>query len=90
MAREISTTRALQRIAAELGVPAMQKAVASLLEAFAAVDDPERCRDCVALLSTETKRLRGLPEGSECPSSDDLRRLEALRNGGSGPPGLRG
>ena len=25
-----------------------------------------------------------------CPSSDDLRRLEALRNGGSGPPGLRG
>ena len=30
--------------------------------------------------------------GSEanCPSSDDLRRFEALRNRGSGPPGLRG
>lgn len=27
---------------------------------------------------------------SKCPSSDDLRRLEALRNGGSGPSVLRG
>ena len=26
----------------------------------------------------------------DCPSSDDLRRFEALRNRGSGPPGLRG
>lgn len=78
MARETRTARALERIAQELGVPvatfygqeahllpdtaAMQKAVAALLEAFAAVDDPERRRHCVALLSTETKRLRGLPE----------------------------
>jgi hypothetical protein len=35
----------------------------------------------------------GLPRGASdaalapCPSSDDLRRLEALRNGGSGPSG---
>jgi hypothetical protein len=81
MVRETRTARALERIAQELGVPvtsfygqeahllsdtaAMQKAVASLLEAFAAVDDPERRRHCVALLSTETRRLRGLPEDSE-------------------------
>ena len=81
MARETRTTRALQRIAAELGVPvasfygqevhlpsdaaAMQKAVASLLEAFAAVDDPERRRDCVVLLSNEAKRLRGPSKDSE-------------------------
>ena len=81
MARDTNIPHALQRIAAELGVPvasfygeeaglscdaaAIQKAVASLLEAFAAVDDPERRRDCVALLGTETKRLRGLSEESE-------------------------
>lgn len=28
--------------------------------------------------------------GGTCPSSDDLRRLEALGNGGSGPPVVRG
>ncbi|VUF15161.1 hypothetical protein MTDSW087_04896 [Methylobacterium dankookense] len=26
----------------------------------------------------------------KCPSSDDLRRFAVLRNGGSGPPWLRG
>ena len=29
-------------------------------------------------------------EGEDCPSSDDLRRFAVLRNGGSGPPWLRG
>jgi hypothetical protein len=81
MAREKNTARALQRIAAELGVPvasfydpetrlqsdnmAMQKAVAALLEAFAVVDDPDRRRHCVALLGAETKRLRSLSEDGD-------------------------
>jgi hypothetical protein len=29
-------------------------------------------------------------EENYCPSSDDLRRFGTLRNGGSGPSGLRG
>jgi hypothetical protein len=33
---------------------------------------------------------RGRMVGGECPSSDDLRRFAVLRNGGSGPPWLRG
>ena len=35
------------------------------------------------------KGMRG-PMADICPSSDDLRRFAVLRNGGSGPPWLRG
>ena len=37
-------------------------------------------------LSVETQRSDG---ARQCPSSDDLRQAAGLRNGGTGPPGLR-
>ncbi|MEL6059466.1 hypothetical protein [Methylobacterium sp. DCY52] len=82
MDRETGTARTIQRIAAELGVPvssfyeqdantpsdheAMQKAVAALLSAFAAVLDPEERRRCLSRLDAEATRLRILVEDSEC------------------------
>ena len=35
-------------------------------------------------------KLRQIEVQTACPSSDDLRRFEVLRNGGSGPLGLSG
>lgn len=81
MEREIPTGRLVQRIAAELGVPvaslydqagspssdsdAMQKAVAALLSAFAAVRDPHERQRSVAVLTAEAERLRDLPDASD-------------------------
>lgn len=81
MEREISTTRIIQRIATELGVPvasfyrqgglsssdseAMQRAVAALLSAFTAVRDPKERQHSVAVLIAEAERLRGLPGCNE-------------------------
>jgi two-component system cell cycle response regulator CtrA len=41
-------------------------------------------------LGEEGVDLGKLYEYNICPSSDDLRRFAVLRNGGSGPPWLRG
>jgi hypothetical protein len=49
-----------------------------------------------SLTLTDRQFLTGSPEEAKpvtvtgCPSSDDLRRFGMPRNGGSGPPGLRG
>ncbi|MGU3542602.1 hypothetical protein [Methylobacterium sp. A52T] len=81
MERETPAARLVQRIAAELGVSvatfydqdgpsssdnmAMQKAVAALLCAFAAVGSPQERRRSVAVLTAEAERLRDLSSGSE-------------------------
>ena len=81
MEREIPTARIVQRIATELGVPvasfhdqggpsasdsdAMQKAVAALLSAFAAVRDPGERKHSVVVLATEAERLRDLSDGGD-------------------------
>ena len=47
----------------------------------------------LALLQPDADRARSIVltgTAGDCPSSDDLRRFAVLRNGGSGPPWLRG
>jgi hypothetical protein len=45
--------------------------------------------EAVLLENGAARRLGRIGMTRDCPSSDDLRRLEALRNGGSGPPWVR-
>ena len=81
MEHETPTVRIVERIAAELGVPvasfydprepspsddeAMQKAVAALLTAFAAVRDPGERQHSVAVMDAEAERLRDLLDGND-------------------------
>lgn len=41
-------------------------------------------------METTARAMTTVADRTNCPSSDDLRRFAVLRNGGSGPPWLRG